>query len=116
MQLSHHKQASQQHEVCSYLNLINSSFIIPKPLVQSSGLNLYYTRKRLRSVLFLNALNPTHVLAANKACLQLGQHPVLKEYVDKISVNIFERPVPIGAASMSQEWSQRAQAAAKGPR
>ncbi|KAL3141776.1 hypothetical protein ABBQ32_004451 [Trebouxia sp. C0010 RCD-2024] len=45
---------------------------------------------------------------------QLRQHPVLKEYVDRISKDIFEKPVPFGASIMSQEWSQRAQAAARG--
>ena len=58
----------------------------------------------------------TAALSVVWPCLQLGQHPVLKDYVDRISRETFERPVPTGAASMSQEWSQRARAAAKGPR
>ena len=49
--------------------LVHQRFIIPGPLVQRNGsLNLiYYLRdnilhpKKIGSVLFLNALNPTHV-------------------------------------------------------
>ena len=43
--------------------------------------------------------------------LQMSQHPVLQKYVEKISKNVFQRPVPFAAASMSQEWRQRADSA-----
>ncbi|DBA69239.1 hypothetical protein WJX79_004648 [Trebouxia sp. C0005] len=47
---------------------------------------------------------------------QISQHPVLQKYVDRISKDVFQRPVPFASASMSQEWQRRADAAAGGSR
>ena len=48
--------------------------------------------------------------------IQISQHPVLRAYVDRISKEVFQRPVPFAAVSMSQEWQQRADAATGGSR
>ena len=56
--------------------LVHQRFIIPGPLVQKNSFLNFKRPKKIGSVLFLNALNPTHVIFI-KSFLKIRYHEII---------------------------------------